>query len=98
MAQALKRYLVFRGTQYDPVGGWGDFVRSFSTRYEAFDAAKRISFYDGSYDDDWGQVYDTKHRKLYEFPTQEDTDRQFRDWVTMSPYRNMLWAQSSVSE
>lgn len=37
----MKRFLVFAGEAYYPLGGWNDFRSSFDTKEEAF-AAKEV--------------------------------------------------------
>lgn len=37
---AVKRYLVFAGEDYYPVGGWGDFQQSFDTQPDALACAQ----------------------------------------------------------
>ena len=49
----LKNYLVFTGTEYESLGGWGDFKESFDNREEAKKFAEKLVKDEG---DDWGQV------------------------------------------
>lgn len=37
----MKRYAVFKGSDYYPIGGWGDFVQAFETLEEARAELKR---------------------------------------------------------
>jgi len=49
----MKRYLVFKGDQYYPSGGWADFADSFDTLDDAFIAL-------ASWRQDWWHIIDTR--------------------------------------
>ncbi len=51
----MKRYLLFSGDEYYPLGGWNDFKGSFDTLEEAKEAKEKLSGHD------WYQIVDTKH-------------------------------------
>jgi hypothetical protein len=52
----MKRYALFAGMQYEPRGGWGDYIDSFDTKEEA------VGHYASVLSDqgwcDWFQVVD----------------------------------------
>lgn len=47
----MKRYLLFKGAFYYPMGGWDDFAGDFGTLEEAVAAAQPVA-------DDWAHVID----------------------------------------
>lgn len=49
--RTMKRFLLFVGRQYYPVGGWDDFVGSYDTLKEAEDALLGVR-------KDWWQIVD----------------------------------------
>jgi hypothetical protein len=56
----MKRFLVFTGELYYPLGGMKDFKSDFDTLEEAKDYL--LSPASGYYD--WAQIYDIKENKL----------------------------------
>lgn len=54
---SVKRYLLFAGDQYYPVGGWDDFKGSFDTPDEAVDAIRHPTEPNG-WRTDWWHVID----------------------------------------
>lgn len=48
----MKRFLVFAGSSYYPLGGWDDMVNSFDTEKEAL-------LFVTSIDESWYQIVDT---------------------------------------
>lgn len=50
----MKRFLLFSGDEYYPVGGWEDFKGSFDTKEEAeeFLSQQEVKY-------DWNQIIDT---------------------------------------
>lgn len=75
----MSRFLVFRGEDYYPSGGWKDLVGRFETLDEALAEAQQVG--DGySGDDDWSQVVDLDEGiVIAEFPTEEQKQAYFRD-------------------
>lgn len=57
MSEKLKRYLVFTGSNYYPVGGWDDFKGSFDNQEEAIAFAINRK-------DSWWQVVDLETGKV----------------------------------
>lgn len=59
----MKRYLLFAGRRYYPVGGWGDFIDSFDTEEDAAEhvrAANKQAARDGKLRPfEWHEVVDT---------------------------------------
>lgn len=53
----MKRYLVFRGDDYYPSGGFKDFKASYDTLEEAVESAKSSS-------GDWAHVVDVQHGEM----------------------------------
>lgn len=62
----MKRYLVFAGPVYYPLGGMDDFVEDYDFIDPALDRAKEEKNRDtyGSPEYLWAQVYDTKTREI----------------------------------
>lgn len=54
----MKRFLVFRGYDYYPAGGWNDFKGAFDSIEEAHDAANL-----DIRDFEWNHIVDTKTMK-----------------------------------
>ncbi len=55
----MKRFLLFEGDHYYPVGGWYDFREDFDTKIKALNAATKSGF-------EWYQVVDTEKMKVVE--------------------------------
>ncbi|RTL00389.1 MAG: hypothetical protein EKK57_07250 [Proteobacteria bacterium] len=55
----MKRYLLFAGYDYYPMGGWGDFVDSFSEYPEALERAV-----EEMKNKDWFQIVDIYETRL----------------------------------
>lgn len=56
----MKRYLLFGGTCYHPLGGFHDFVCSFDKLRESINFARENSELNG--DDGWWHVFDSEHK------------------------------------
>jgi hypothetical protein len=56
----MKRFLLFRGEQYYPRGGWHDFVDSFNTLEEARRATFNVESWGWDFDTDWAMVVDSE--------------------------------------
>ena len=52
----MKRYLLFSGHDYYPIGGMGDFAGDFDTLEAAIESAN-------SFAADWQEIYDQQERK-----------------------------------
>lgn len=56
----MKRYLLFGGTCYYPLGGFNDFVRSFDNLHESISFAREsVELND---DDGWWHVFDSEKK------------------------------------
>lgn len=56
----MKRYLLFGGNNYYPLGGWGDFKESFDSIEEAKTVAEERIYSDCEYWDlEWFHIVDT---------------------------------------
>lgn len=55
----MKRYLVFKGSDYYPNGGWEDFSGDFDTIEEAREAATTNRY-------EWSHIIDTTTKKEVE--------------------------------
>ena len=53
----MKRYLVFVGSDYYPLGGWGDFVGDYNTLEEARLRALNKK-------EDWYQIIDSTNKQI----------------------------------
>lgn len=58
----MKRYLVFFGNAFYPIGGWADFYSSFDTPEEARKVAIDLVSHRG----DWYQVVDSQNGEIIE--------------------------------
>ena len=57
----MKRFLLFAGDEYEPMGGWGDFVNDFSLLEDAISQSKielKKIF------NDWVHVVDTQTKEV----------------------------------
>lgn len=54
----MKNYILFAGPTYYPIGGWGDFINSFSDLGEAIFEAKKIMKEKECVE--WAHIVDTK--------------------------------------
>ena len=71
----MKRYLVFTGDHYYPLGGMEDFDWSTDDKEEAISSAK-----DSNSDDDmWGQVYDMKTQSVIFNNFNEEDEEEYED-------------------
>jgi hypothetical protein len=61
----MKRYLLFVGEVYYPVGGWYEFVHHFDTLGEAREAAQRIVARTGE-QEEWWHVVDAQTGEMFE--------------------------------
>ena len=60
----MKRYLVFAGDHYYPLGGFNDFIGDFTLEAEAINTARSSIGEQHKYNkNDWAHVYDTIKRK-----------------------------------
>lgn len=68
----MRRYLLFGGADYYPLGGWNDFVGSYNTYEEAYEHKKlgRSQGYE------WTHIVDTNIGEMVQNPP-ENQDNEF---------------------
>lgn len=60
----MKRFLIFSGVVYYPVGGMHDFKGDFGTLVVASVRAREAAKPSNEFETGWSHVYDTKSRKI----------------------------------
>ena len=56
MAVVMKRYLLFRGDDYYPAGGWNDFEGDYSCLEDAIRAGRRADWFHVVDSETWEEV------------------------------------------
>jgi hypothetical protein len=67
-----KRFMLFMGDGYYPLGGMEDFVNSYDSFEEARKAMDKILVKDTR---DWAHIYDTETKVIEQFRSEYDPDR-----------------------
>lgn len=60
----MKRWLLFAGDNYYPIGGWDDFQADFDTKEEAFDKAAESVIARAC---DWAHIVDSQTKESFPF-------------------------------
>lgn len=74
-----KRYYLFAGCIYYPLGGEEDLVNTFDTIKKAKKAYEKKNLIWDFTDDEWATIFDTKKMKTVRY-------RYKRKWVKYNPY------------